>query len=362
MLWQHVLSLSVFTSYFLAIIGLFSLITYALATSKGKPGALKVATFTGLTIASFAHTWYFMFQYMQWSFAHYLSTHQDLNSEEFIYRLASWLYDTSLFEEAWSYVVFHPLNWWWSEQLCLFTAGAWTVFIAIEGTRRKVRHVWAYMLLGQIVAISVASNLFCLALILSPESTTKNSKNSKAKPRQIHAGPKLWISVLLSLITVAYTPYSTEKTFLPNLLVMHGLLFIPLVSLTDAPSPYSIATRSLYRLIHIASVLIHLRTVVGAVFFLNYATHNAPKQPLIAAWLVLHSNPAQSSIGWDVVWTTISFITWTFMAGKSGPDALGIFSKLYLLCATPVASIGVTAPYVLQPKAKSAPPASAKQD
>lgn len=31
---------------------------------------------------------------------------------------------------------------------------------------------------------------------------------------------------------------------------------------------------------------------------------------MAVAWDVLHSHPAQSSIGWDVVWTTISFVVW----------------------------------------------------
>jgi hypothetical protein len=216
------------------------------------------------------------------------------------------------------------------------------------------------MLLGQIVAISVASNLFYLALILSP--VPLSSKNSNNKSRQTYAGPKLWISVLLSLATVAYTPFSSERTFLPTLLVMHALLFVPLISLSDSPAPYAITTRTLYRIIHIATVLIHLRTVLTAVYFLNNGNHSAPIHPMIAAWIVLHSNPAQSSIGWDVIWTTISFITWTFVVPKQRSESLSLFSKAYLLGATPAASIAVTAPYVLQPRQKSPPPVNVKEE
>lgn len=79
---------------------------------------------------------------IQWSFENYLSsisghaTHID--------HIANWLVDTSLFEQAWATVCSGPLNWWWSEQLCLFTAGAWTVFLAIEGAIQIhfVPHQW----------------------------------------------------------------------------------------------------------------------------------------------------------------------------------------------------------------------------
>ena len=69
----------------------------------------------------------------QWSFANYEQSLPDVASENLAYRVASWLYNTSLFEEAWYIVCSHPFNWWWSEQLCTFTAGVWTAFIAIEG-------------------------------------------------------------------------------------------------------------------------------------------------------------------------------------------------------------------------------------
>jgi hypothetical protein len=38
-----------------------------------------------------------------------------------------------MFEQAWKIVCEGPLRWWWSEQLCLFTAGAWTVFLFAQG-------------------------------------------------------------------------------------------------------------------------------------------------------------------------------------------------------------------------------------
>ncbi len=59
MIWQHVLSLSVFSSYLLSILGLFSLIAYTLFASKGVSYALsKSWIFGGLTVVSLVHTWF----------------------------------------------------------------------------------------------------------------------------------------------------------------------------------------------------------------------------------------------------------------------------------------------------------------
>jgi hypothetical protein len=68
----------------------------------------------------------------QWSFRDFENTRvqqQDIQEGMLILRVGTWLVNTALFEQAWSAVCMVPLNWWWSEQLCLFTAGAFTVFL-----------------------------------------------------------------------------------------------------------------------------------------------------------------------------------------------------------------------------------------
>jgi hypothetical protein len=48
------------------------------------------------------------------------------------YSTKQWLESTSLFNEAWTFVCATPLRWWWSEQLCAWTAGPFTVFLLVE--------------------------------------------------------------------------------------------------------------------------------------------------------------------------------------------------------------------------------------
>lgn len=218
------------------------------------------------------------------------------------------------------------------------------------------------MLLGQIVAISVAANLFYLACLLAQPPTLKSDI------RSAKAGPRLWLSVLLSLVTVAISPMTSQRSFLPNLLVMHSLLFVPLLpghttfmkgnlpakegdSTTNEDTEeekFSIRVKYLYRIVQLASAAIHIRTALTTVKYLqqgSFGSHIAE-----AAWKVLHSHPAQSSIGWDVVWTSISFVAWIATRPAHPTHSSKYITMPYLLFATPIASVGVTAPYVLQSK------------
>lgn len=217
------------------------------------------------------------------------------------------------------------------------------------------------MLLGQIVAISVAANLFYLACLLAQPPTLKRDI------RSAKAGPRVWLSVILSLITVAISPMTSQRTFLPNLLVMHALLFVPFLPGRATPmegnlpakegysatneeteEKFSIYVKYLYRIVQLASAAIHIRTALTTVKYLkqgSFGFHIAE-----AAWKVLHSHPAQSSIGWDVVWTSISFAAWIATRPAHPSQSSKYVTMPYLLFATPIASVAVTAPYVLQSK------------
>ena len=91
------------------------------------------------------------------------------------------------------------------------------------------------MLLGQLVAISVPANLFYLALVLSGrEFRSSTSKRRPTKPSvTTKSPPLLWMSNLLSLITVLNSPCTDAAMFLRNLLLMHGLIVVPFLFLTS---------------------------------------------------------------------------------------------------------------------------------
>ncbi|KAJ7094448.1 hypothetical protein B0H15DRAFT_829629 [Mycena belliarum] len=325
----QLVALSVFCSYFSIIAGLLVVIWRSLPL-RAQSVDSRAYVFVALALASFAHTWFYMFGFMAWSFADYERA-KNL-PEGLLERLSRWLLDTSLFEQAWASVCFGEVNWWWSQQLCLFTVGTWTIFMATEGPRHQIKLVWAYMLLGQLVAISVASNLFYLALVLAGPPPRASSP---------WAPPALWIPVLLSLGAVARSPFTDEYTFLPNLLAMHLLIVVPLVVPTWGTPRFSLRLSTLYVLVFIAALAMHTR-----------ATSNALGEPAVSArqfvrnaWQVLHSHPAQASIGWDVIWTTVSFVAWILLRDGAAPPLL---TAAYLTLATPLASVGVLAPHILR--------------
>ncbi|KAG7441382.1 uncharacterized protein BT62DRAFT_982794 [Guyanagaster necrorhizus] len=326
---SKVIALTIFASYFLFIFYLFGLILKDFfRTTSRTISANKVSVFTALTIVSFGHTWFYMFKFMSWSFSDYERTSLHAEAKSLLNRISSWLVDTKLFEQAWAAVSFGSMNWWWSEQLCLFTGGFWTVFVFHESRRYGIKNAWSYMLLGQVVAISVAANLFHLAILLSPQY-------SKPKPGGAGLAPSiLWIPVLCSLLNVFISPFTNDVTFLPNLLTMHAVLMLPLL-LPPARDLFSISYSSLYSTILVSAAVMRLKTTYLAISDDNFLSF------LASAFETLHSHPAQSSIGYDIVWTTISFAAWARFGIKHE-------ASVFSLVSAPIVSVGVIAPYVMR--------------
>lgn len=185
---------------------------------------------------------------------------------------------------------------------------------------RNIRHVWAYMFLGQVVAISVASNLFYIALSLSPSPPVKN----------LAFHPVVWLSVLISLLAVGCTPFTTDYTFLPNLLLMHILAMVPLVCGNLKGKGFAMSARMLHTCIFFISLCFHISNALPL-----FSTFDQPSTDTL--WNTLFSHPAQSSIGWDVIWTSASFVVWSITSNHTH----GIVSLL-----TPFFSVGVSASVV----------------
>jgi len=155
---------------------------------------------------------------------------------------------------------------------------------------------------------------------------------------------------MLSLVTVALSPFTTRDTFLPNLLAMHGLIVIPLCSArlsSPSLSRYSINLTSLYCITGFIAAAIHIRTTAVAVSSVS-TKHHLWMDFFRSAWEILHSHPAQSSIGFDVVWTTISFLVWISISPSPRPRQSKLVNVFATSITTLLASVGVVSPWVLQ--------------
>lgn len=194
------------------------------------------------------------------------------------------------------------------------------------------------MLFGQVVAISTASSLFFLTLVLADPAQEKKTSRPQIVPR------RLVLSIFFALASVAATPYVPQNFFLVNLLLMHAAIFYPLLAPTDKPSRKYFSTTLALALITLTSVVLHMKA------FLNAAKENPDGGDLFAEIIsVIHAHPAQASISWDVIWATLSFGAW---AATEKTDA-----RVSFLMYSPFVSIAATAPLMLL-QAEVAPPAA----
>ncbi|GAA5905057.1 hypothetical protein JCM6882_002429 [Rhodosporidiobolus microsporus] len=335
---------------YFALIG--ALLLAVLPNLARKPNLISVV-FILLAFASLGSTWTYMFKYFQRSFED-SALRAGVSAAD--YTTQAWLADVSLFKEAWQYVCETPQRWWWSEQLCLWTTGPLTIVMAIEARRHNIKRAWAFMLLGQVVAVSFAQSLFFAALAVAPPAQTV-PRGPPAGALGLHpAQGKLtwWLlgAVIIANGNVAFTPHTLFSTyFLPNLLLMHVVLLAPLVFRDEKTAPMTLSrfylNIGLVALRFRAPTAMHLlgdtpKTVAAVL----------PKLPEIfkAQWVVLNEYPAQQSIGWDVIFATVSalvYVAWSSRSSSRADERVNPIFILGAVVATPIVGISTSAGVIL---------------
>ncbi|KAH8890803.1 hypothetical protein GQ53DRAFT_782113 [Thozetella sp. PMI_491] len=129
--------------------------------------------------------------------------------------IARWLSDTPVYLDAYEIISEKARRFWWGQQLDLALI-AWALMLAIEGRRRKIPFLWAYIVLAQSISLTFAQNLFYLALLLTPspigrESSPPQTGLSRLLDRAIPPKPDNW------------TPHPALYAFL--LLVNYAAIF-----------------------------------------------------------------------------------------------------------------------------------------
>lgn len=267
-----------------------------------------------LSIASLALTWSQMLLFLYGSYVDSASRARVPLSE---WTSRRWLGSTQLFEEAWGYVCATPERWWWSSQICLGAVGVWTPFLWSEGPssfpraflppaddfcagrRHKVPYPAAYMLLGQIVAISFASGLFLLAL---PAVSALTAAPTSFDPK---APAELLLAVIVGQATTFAIPYvSGTPSFLFVLGAMHIVLFWPLLPI----GPTSFSDLRLSDIYIISTVLSSLHYLLVTFVQLPELPSSATSLPAHLFKILAH-HPAQASVSLDVLcFTAITFV------------------------------------------------------
>ncbi|KAI8072918.1 hypothetical protein BC940DRAFT_291927 [Gongronella butleri] len=359
---DHPFAVCILASYFVLIALLVWRIVPVLTRPQGGKSACFYL-FLLLATGALGATWYYMFRYFEYSFWRWtlLTTGKengDLPSAT-LNSVSHWLYDTSLFDEAWRSVCQGEWAWLWSVQICSFTVAVWMPLMAIEGSRRHIPATWAFMLLGQVVAISVSAALFFAAMLLYTDKTTKKgtngsqnvSQNGVARrfPETKHLAFLLLFCVTAAAwTTVRDTPnYTRSPYFLTNLLIMHGLLVIPLALTLCLPRLFSTMHGSLVVTLYTSAAAANLVLVIvqwhRAIFSLLVLYSNLPAQEFImlaAQWLfnTFFSHPAQSSISSDAAALYPITIAWIAIHQKQRVATTIAFAVLTLI-ATPAVAL-----------------------
>ncbi|EAL18406.1 hypothetical protein CNBJ3290 [Cryptococcus deneoformans B-3501A] len=298
---QECMAYAILLTYFLLIFLSFGLVFRSLVAGiqLDKLFEGKAFFFLRSALGALLCTWYFMIQFMSWSY-------QDFAVYNSPSTVGQWLANTGLFEQAWSIVCNGPGNWWWSSWICTWTV-AFTAIVWFESGRRGITYPYAYMLLGQLVAMSVATSLFLVALSLHP---------------RIHPSPRtipLYIALplVMAFVPIYFLPQDVGTgRFMKMLLWLHGALFLVLTS--PPASGEDVASRKGVSPSFLNTVFIALAGVIHIPATIRLITAIPTGQSLTSyLYTTLFSHPAQSSISLDVVWVFLILSIWSVLSGSS---------------------------------------------
>ena len=229
------------------------------------------------------------------------------------------------------------------------------------------------MLLGQIVAISFAMNLFFFAILfgrarsenlkdtLPPNSKYEGFQKADLNPSDGHSNSDFlhqtrrklsvssasswtsyhilfYIPLFVNFIAIAIIPYvSNTSVFLPTLAMPHVLLFLPLYIPTIVPlsrdlfQPSADAARrqflGIYRFVFFIAICLHGKATVVVLLDATPDRHSvqddvpferanhSPRLKIARIAITnllgsLNDHPAVSSVGWDVMMCYLSVTMW----------------------------------------------------
>jgi hypothetical protein len=102
-----------------------------------------------------------------------------------------WLNDTPFYRGSLEILAEKPRYFWWSQQIDLGTL-PWSMFLAIEGRRRRIPRLWTFFALAQLVNLSYAQNLFYVAVLLTPVPLPTDVQNLTRSPAPISSSRSVY--------------------------------------------------------------------------------------------------------------------------------------------------------------------------
>ncbi|TAQ85169.1 hypothetical protein B7494_g6508 [Chlorociboria aeruginascens] len=287
--------------------------------------------------------------------------------------LFRWLNDTPFYQDSLEIVTEKARYFWWGQQINLGTV-SWSIYLAIEGQRRKISNLWAFMLLSQLVGLSYAQNLFFVAVLLTPVPLPENvreitrssvlgtsSTYSHIVERIVPVKPEGWmpkpalyiILLFLNFGTIFLIPFASNTpsfmtvTLLAKVLPLTPLLLPYLVpeswgTIHEHPHSAHNTYITLFRTISVISASLHLKSTVLALFYNTPESHyyrhsllhpfkeehrsgfNRASVAIGTLFGSVREHPAVSGAGSDVILSGLSLGVWATIRGLDTKQILGL--------------------------------------
>ncbi|PWN39146.1 hypothetical protein IE81DRAFT_350420 [Ceraceosorus guamensis] len=310
---------------------------YSKASSASGVSSKRSPLWKAGSLLSLASTWYFMLAFLRYSYVDYVNSSRTLEAST-LRRLKDWLDNTRLFEQAWLRVVQGPREWWFSSEICVITTGAWTLWIRARQRQGKLRYAAAYMILGQIVAISVAAALSFLAVAEdttdastspSDDSSSSSAPGKGRRPqdkRQTSAASGVLLLELVFFAAGAWAVSSPPRDLL-QILTMHVFpLFLVLLPPSDAPHFTFLAMG-----LSIYAAALRIRNTLAVL-----TTLQAQETFIEALWNTFWAHPAQGSISSDHVAVSLLVSSRILLECSSSSTIRANWSGIALASLTPL--------------------------
>ncbi|KAH8794060.1 hypothetical protein BGZ57DRAFT_937999 [Hyaloscypha finlandica] len=286
-------------------------------------------------------------------------------------QIVRWLNDTPLYRDALEIVAEKARYFWWGQQVNLALV-SWSTYLAIEGQRRKISNLWAYLALAQMVNLSYAQNLFFVTVLLTPVPLPENVRDLTrssvptwgryaqlvarvfpAKPEGFVPKPALYLFLLVSNFVATFLiPYaSNTPSFMIVSIISRALPFSFLALPYIIPETWGNVHRhphdthatytTLFRSISTISSLLHVKSSFFALFHntpeSTYYRHsllhpfeeehrsalNRGSTALSRIFGAVLEHPAISAFGSDVLLSGLSLGIWAAIRGLDPADMLG---------------------------------------
>ncbi|KAJ4295351.1 hypothetical protein N0V90_007363 [Kalmusia sp. IMI 367209] len=296
------------------------------STTARLPERKHIRVFAILAAASLFTTWYYMFNYFRVSYQAWAMWRSRFEISQDKMHWGLWLKETSLFREAWETVIVGNSRYWWSHQIFFFACGL-GLSLEERGVRRGIRYTWAFMLLGQIVAISFATNLYLLTLLLSPPPPPPPSSTGIYRRKWL--GP--WLVNLLAIVFTIGPAYLLadehywyhQTEFMPMLLTPHiALLVMPLARAVVPQKYFNDSSVEFAGTVY--KFLWGATNFGGGLLFTRVTALAYSYSGARGIWQQLWEHPAVSSVAFDAIFCWITWGTWWALRTRSVSDVPAI--------------------------------------